>query len=340
MNTQKIYKVGVIGLGHQSLLDHIPAIESSLDTELVAVAELDTEVLENFIKDHPTVVGYTDYLELLKDSSIDFVVIAVPHHLHFQITKDAILHKKHVLKEKPFVTSVKEGEELKELSKKYDVNVMVTLQRRFNPIYATFFQFIEKIGTPYFLDVKYTFHTDEPHAGWRGKKDSSGGCLIDMGYHMVDLIVWYFGLPEQVFADLSHSAKEGVEYDAEDTAHVAFRYNSESSLFGSMLISRSIPPKKERLNVYGSRGSIHLDRGVIQRFDPNGKVQESLRRENEWPSAAQDQVEYFVKVIEGKRENIGDPHFHLQHLAFIEAAYDSVEQHKCINPTQLLKEYE
>lgn len=43
-------KVGVIGLGHQSLEDHIPAIKASQDVELVGVVEIDKEKIKSFPK--------------------------------------------------------------------------------------------------------------------------------------------------------------------------------------------------------------------------------------------------------------------------------------------------
>jgi predicted dehydrogenase len=41
-------KVGVVGLGHQALEDHIPAIEVSPDVELVGVMEINKEKLKTF----------------------------------------------------------------------------------------------------------------------------------------------------------------------------------------------------------------------------------------------------------------------------------------------------
>jgi len=43
-------KVGIIGLGHQSLEDHIPSIKVSQDVELVGVVEIDKEKIKSFFK--------------------------------------------------------------------------------------------------------------------------------------------------------------------------------------------------------------------------------------------------------------------------------------------------
>jgi predicted dehydrogenase len=332
-------KVGVVGLGHQALEDHIPAIKVSPDVELVGVVEINKEKLKTFLNENKNVKGYENFDELIKNHRLDFVIIAVPHYLHYEFTKKAILKGIHVLKEKPMAVSLIQAKELNELAKENNVQIMVTLQRRFNPIYSTFFQLIDKIGKPFYMEAKYTFYTENPHKGWRGKKElAGGGCLIDMGYHMVDLLMWYFGLPDKVLAETSCAAKEGVDYNAEDTAHVIFKYETKN-IWGTLTVSRSIPPKQEYLNVYGTRGIIHLERGKIERYSPNGELIESLKREFAWPSAAQDQLGYFIKVIKGEKENISSPEFHFNHLAFIEAAYKSKELGQFVNPKEILKNY-
>lgn len=330
-------QVGIVGLGHQSLEDHIPAIKISSDTELAGVVEIDDKKLKTFLSENKGVKGYKNLDGLFKNHNFDFIIVAVPHYLHYEILKESIGRKIHILKEKPFAVSLAQAKELNKLAQANNVQIMVTLQRRFNPIYSTFFQLIDKIGPPFFIEAKYTFFTDSPHEGWRGKKAlAGGGCLIDMGYHIIDLLMWYFGLPDKVFAEMSCAAKENIEYDAEDTAQVVFKYETKK-VFGSLLVSRVIPPKQEYINVFGTRGIIHIERGKIERLSPNGELQESLKRDYHWPSAAQDQLEYFVKVIRGEKENIGSPEFHFNHLAFIEAAYESKRKSQYIDPKILLK---
>ena len=134
-------------------------------------------------------------------------------------------------------------------------------------------------------------------------------------------------------AETSCTGNDFQQYDAEDTAQVLFKWESKS-LWGSLLVSRVIPPKQEFLNLYGTRGCIHLERGKIERYSSNGELCESLKRENSWPSAAQDQLDYFIKVIRGEKENINSPESHLCHLAFIEAAYKSKILNKYINPKE------
>lgn len=251
----------------------------SPDTELAGVVEINDKKLKTFLSENKGLKGYKKLDGLFKNHNLDFIIVAVPHYLHYEIIKEAIKRKIHILKEKPFAVSLAQAKELTKLAKANNVQIMVTLQRRFNPIYSTFFQLRDKIGTPFFIEAKYTFFTDGPHKGWRGKRVlAGGGCLIDMGYHIIDLLMWYFGLPNRVFAEMSCRAKENIKYDAEDTAQVVFKYETKK-IFGSLLVSRVIPPKQEYINVFGTRGIIHIERGKIERLSPNGEIQESLKRD-------------------------------------------------------------
>lgn len=326
-------RVGVIGLGRQALDDHLPGLASSEATELAAVCDEDPEI----VREHQyrcRVPGYTDYTAMLGSEQLDLVVVCVPHCVGRRVIEAAAEHGVHVLKEKPFATSLTEARELARLCEDAEIELMVTLQRRFNPIYTSFPQLVDQIGTPFVIDARYTMHTADPSDGWRGDiAAAGGGCVIDMGYHVIDLVLWYFGLPDRITADLSAEARPDREYDAEDTALVHFSY--DSGLYGSILLSRFIGPKTEDLRLVGSKGMVHLERGRIRRLTNDGEVVESLLREQAWPSAAATQLDYFRRVIAGERPNLSGPRQHLAHLRFVTACYQAARTHTSINPKEL-----
>ena len=57
-----------------------------------------------------------NYKDALNNKSIDCVIIATPVETHYQIIKDSLIAKKHVLVEKPFITDSKNTVELKKLA--------------------------------------------------------------------------------------------------------------------------------------------------------------------------------------------------------------------------------
>ena len=327
-------RAGVVGLGKQALEDHIPGLHASDSAELVAVCDEDREIVREQQYQHRA-QGYTDFREMFKTEELGLVVVCVPHHVGREVIETAAEHKMHVLKEKPFATTIQEARDLAEICERAGVQLMVTLQRRFNPIYTSFTQLADQIGTPFVVDAQYTLHISDPSDGWRGRSaEAGGGCVIDMGYHLIDMILWYFGLPDRVLADVSASARPDREYDAEDTALVHFAY--DSGLYGSLLLSRFIGPKTEQIRLVGSKGMVHLERGRIRRLGNDGEVIESLSREQAWPSAAACQIDYFRRVIDGQRPNVSGPRENLSHMSFIAACYESARSHAYINPKELL----
>ncbi|MGX1776783.1 Gfo/Idh/MocA family protein [Nocardia brasiliensis] len=275
-------RAGVVGLGHQAVDDHLPGLLASSTAELVAVCDENPGIVVEQ-KQRYQVSGYTDFREMLNAEQLDFVIVCVPHDVGRGVIEAAAEHGVHVLKEKPFATSLVEAIELADLCEQSGVQLMVTLQRRFNPIYSSFIQLADQIGTPFLVDARYTVHVEDPSEGWRGvTAKAGGGCVIDMGYHLIDLLLWYFGLPDSITADLSISARPDRSYDAEDTALVHFSY--DTGLYGSLLLSRFVGPKAEEIRLIGSDGIVHLERGCIRRLTNSGEVIESLRREQAWPS--------------------------------------------------------
>ncbi|WP_326829617.1 Gfo/Idh/MocA family oxidoreductase [Streptosporangium sp. NBC_01810] len=327
-------RAGVVGLGKQALDDHIPGLRSSDGAELVAICDENSEI----VREHQyqlRVNGYTDFREMFRTEQLDMVIVTVPHHIGRTVIETAAEYRIHVLKEKPFATSMSEAQELAKQCEESGIQLMVTLQRRFNPIYTSFTQLADQIGTPFVVDAQYTLFIDDPSEGWRGlTAKAGGGCIIDMGYHLIDMILWYFGLPDRVLADVSVGARPDREYDAEDTALIHFGY--DSGLYGSLLLSRFIGPKTERIRLVGSKGMVHLERGRIQRLTNGGDVIESLSREQAWPSAATCQIDYFCRVIEGLRPNTSGPKENLAHMSFIAACYESAKTHVYINPKEML----
>lgn len=326
-------RAGIVGLGRQARDDHLPALLASDMVDLVAVCDTDVQRVAE-VRGEFEVAGHHDVTAMLASEDLDFVVVAVPHQSGREVITAAAEHRVHVLKEKPFATSLTEARELAVTCARSGVELMVTLQRRFNPIYSTFHQLYDQIGQPFLIDAAYTMSVD-PAAGWRGQRClAGGGCIIDMGYHVIDMLLWYFGLPDRVLAQYSATARPELDYDAEDTAHILFGF--DSGLVGTVLLSRCIPPKTERIRVVGTRGAIVLERGRIQRLRSDGELVESLSREQSWPAAATAQVDHFCRVLHGSRCNVSGPDSHLAHAAFIDAAYASSRAGGFVNPKELI----
>ncbi|MDQ3239111.1 MAG: Gfo/Idh/MocA family oxidoreductase, partial [bacterium] len=147
---------------------------------------------------------------------------------------------------------------------------------------------------------------------------AGGGCILDMGYHIIDQLVWWFGLPDNIFAQKSTLAVPNANYDAEDTATIAFKY--ESGLHGSILLSRFAGDKQEEYSLYGSNGSIV---GSKKHLLVKNRAGEIICEEAEQDTSVMidSQLEFFITRI---RQDINFSDIHdenLMNMRFIDRCY-------------------
>ncbi len=333
----------VVGLGHQSVDDHIPAILGSSSFRLLGVADID-EARAASLGEQLGVAHAASAHSLLANvaEAVDVALVAVPHADYLPIIEMLARSKIHIIKEKPFAASLHDAKRLQEVVTGSGITLQVTLQRRYNPIYLSFEQLIKRVGRIFSIEGRYTMNIARLDEGWRASSlYSGGGALIDLGYHYVDLIVWFFGLPDSITCDLSTGNREGQVYDVEDTALLHFGYSPEGSpeaTLGSLIVSRVYPDKDEMLVAYGQRGSVSVRRGMVVRRDQHGEELECLERRGTWPSALMDQLDAFAETVRlGRGAGVIERQY-LEQCAFVEAAYRSAKSHTAVDPKGVLAE--
>jgi predicted dehydrogenase len=96
-------------------------------------------------------------------------------------------------------------------------------------------------------------------ASWRGTwAEDGGGATMNQGIHTVDLLLWLFGRPAEVFAQTGLLSHERIE--VEDVAVATLRFES-GALAVLHATTAAYPGLAVRLQIHGSRGSavIHDD---------------------------------------------------------------------------------
>ena len=96
----------------------------------------------------------TDYMDIIQDSSIDAVALAVETSAHFELAKQALLAGKHIYVEKPFTDNVKDAVELKELAKEKGLIIHVDHIMVYHPAIRKIKEFIQsgEIGDIIWID--------------------------------------------------------------------------------------------------------------------------------------------------------------------------------------------
>ncbi len=218
-------KSAIIGLGAISSV-HYQAILGA-GGEVVAVCDCDPARLEAFReKTACPAAAYTDYKEMLAKECLDAVHICTPHHLHADMTVDALAAGCHVLCEKPLCIKEEDIDRIIGAEAVSGKQVAVCLQNRYN---ASNLAAMDCLGgrpaaaghgtVVWNRDAAYYASGD-----WRGKWETEGGgVMINQALHTLDLLIWYMGMPDSVQATCENRRLAGV-IEVEDTASALFRY--------------------------------------------------------------------------------------------------------------------
>lgn len=146
-------KIGIVGLGYwgPNWLRNF----ASLDTCTVAYAcDMSDARCKKFAALYPAITFTKHYEDLLKDTSIDAIVIATPTSTHFSLAKAALEHGKHVLVEKPMTGNIKDADTLVQLSKKHRKLLLVDHTFSYTQSVAKIREYIDakKLGQLLYFD--------------------------------------------------------------------------------------------------------------------------------------------------------------------------------------------
>jgi predicted dehydrogenase len=207
-------RIAVAGFGFMGMT-HALNILKNKDLILVAIVDPDISLIEKNIdakggnfstgnidkKDLASIHKYSSLDECLNSEDLDAISICVHSNLHYELTRKALLHGKHVFLEKPFCLDIKEGEELISLAENKKKILMVGHVVRFMPPYQKLKQWIDskEFGELKFLSLSR--FTGLPAWGqWKEKhvKGTSGGALFDLVIHDIDFAGYVLGLPSEI----------------------------------------------------------------------------------------------------------------------------------------------
>ena len=145
-----------------------------------------------------------DYREIIGE--VQGAIIAVPHHLHFPISRDFLNARVHVLCEKPLAEKASDVREMARLAEVNGVTISANNTRRLVPSNVAVKQMIEsgELGTLRMITYLEGGEFDWPTASgfYFNSKLSQKGVLLDVGAHALDVVCqWLGGKPELVSSE-------------------------------------------------------------------------------------------------------------------------------------------
>jgi len=122
-------RLGVIGPGIIWRKAHKPSLERlGSRFEITAFCATSEKTKNRINAEHPGASFYNDYRELVKEPSIDAVIIMTPIPLNQPVAMEALGAGKDVFLEKPMATNVKDGKELVKKEKETGKHIFVLEQ--------------------------------------------------------------------------------------------------------------------------------------------------------------------------------------------------------------------
>jgi predicted dehydrogenase len=218
----KPINLGIIGMGNQGKL-HLQNCSLIKGLTVGAVADTSKYALK-YAQNRGIKKTFSNYEDLLKDDTINAVIINLPNHLHLESTVKSAEAGKTILLEKPIAGNIDDAEKIVSTVKKNGVKLMLGYTMRFNTEYR---ELREQIANGYFGEIKiaqasiisngpFTARADRvgpvPVSNWWFDKNLvGGGALLDLGIHMIDIFTWYFGEAQEVSSYLGYNFNLSVE---------------------------------------------------------------------------------------------------------------------------------
>ena len=157
----------------------------------------------------------------------DYIVILTPSYLHYEQTMEALDKGKKVIVEKPLALSSRECQKIEVAGKS---RVFPIMQMRY--LFGGFGLNRKKLNLQWNnIEIRVRVYRDENFfKSWKGDEEKSGGILLNLGIHYIDLVTHIFGQPTAwvngIFEGVDYACHYEFSYDASKNSQVRlFRIN-------------------------------------------------------------------------------------------------------------------
>lgn len=265
-------RTGLIGVGKMGV-SHLAIASAHPDMDVVAVCDNQTFVLSG-LKSLVAVETYRSAEKMLESAALDCVFIATPTSSHFELAHAALDKGVHVFAEKPLTLSAAQSSSLAHLAERQRLANQVGYHNRFIGTFQEVARLVRRgaLGRVHHVDGRAFGPVVTAARGggltWRSSKQEGGGCLHDYACHVVDLMNFVMGAPEDV---LAATLTQIYSDDVEDAVHALFRYaDGATGALETNWSDSSVRKMSTTITVYGTHGKIYADRQECRVFLKDG----------------------------------------------------------------------
>jgi scyllo-inositol 2-dehydrogenase (NADP+) len=254
-------RVGLIGVGKMGL-SHYAILGAHPRVEVAAICD-SAAYITSTLRKYKGVEAFNDYRKMFDSAKLDAVLVATPSSTHFEIASDAISRGMHLFVEKPLCLDPGQSRTLADRAKAGKLANQVGYHNRFIGTFREARRLARAgaLGDIYHISGSaFGQVVVRPKSGgtWRSKASEGGGCLHDYASHVIDLMNFIAGPPEQV---LGAHLRSIYSKDVEDAVYATLRYPGGAS--GQLETNWSDDTHRKMstlLTVFGTRGKIIVDR--------------------------------------------------------------------------------
>ena len=241
-------RVGLIGFGLSGRIFHAPFIVNDGEMDLMCVCTSQAEAVAAF---SPEARVVSSAEAVFQADDVDLVVITTPNKMHFEQAKQALENGKHVLLEKPSVTTVYEIEALCTLAKQKGLIFCVYQNRRFDGDFQRLQALVAggELGELKQLESRFDRFRPMPQVRWREEPGVGTGVFWDLGPHLLDQALSLLGTPDWVQANID-TLREGGQ--TADTFEMELGYGDKRIRLGHSSFEAG---EMRRFNAQFTKGS-------------------------------------------------------------------------------------
>lgn len=256
-------RIGFIGTGWIGQ-NRMKAIAEQNTCELVGIVEPNNAMAKAAREIAPN-CEIRDSIDALLEMGIDGVAIATPSALHAEQAISALERGISVFCQKPLARNREETQRVIAAACSADRLLRVDFSYRFLRGVQQIRELVQKkeLGDVYVVNAVFHNAYGPDKAWFYNARLSGGGCVMDLGNHLVDLILWCFDYPEveTINGRLFKEGKElrRVESDVEDYAMAWFHL--DNGVIAQMACSWKAHAGSNAViefGVYGTRGGARL----------------------------------------------------------------------------------
>ncbi|MFD3001762.1 Gfo/Idh/MocA family protein [Pontibacter toksunensis] len=233
--------------------------------EVAYISDTAPHNAEEALKSAPKAKQVPSLEAMLQEPAVNGIVIATPSAFHAEQSELALEAGKSVFCQKPLGRNVEETKRVVEAARRNNKLLGVDLSYRHTTAMQEVYKVVQSGELGHIYAIELVFHNAYgPDKAWFYEpKLSGGGCVIDLGVHLVDLALWSLNFPKvkQVQSQLFSKGKPiGMsEGKVEDYASASIELAGNTHM--QLSCSWNLPAGQEAIisaTFYGTEGGVAL----------------------------------------------------------------------------------